>query len=212
MRGGDVLISGPDLGLYDAINKGMTEAKSEIVGLLHSDDIYASDNVLLNVVNAFKFSDCNFLYGDLAFFNNFCTRSARLWRSSSYKEWKINFGWAPPHPTIFMRRSLIQEIGLYNLSYRISADYDYVVRCMKRTDLLKPLYIRSMITKMRLGGISTRSLSARFEAFGEDFLICKQHEVSLFAPLLKRFLKLPQYALNIFYRYPGKLESITFKH
>lgn len=198
MRQGDILISGPDLGLYDAINKGVAEAESEIIGILHSDDIYASDDVLFDVVNAFKLTDCNFLYGDLAFYKNFSSQLTRFWRSSPYRKWKINFGWAPPHPTIFMSMSLMKEIGTYNLGYKISADYDYIVRCMKRADLLKPFYIGSMIIKMRLGGISTRSLSARFEALREDFLICKLNDVSLFAPLIKRCLKLPQYRLNFF--------------
>lgn len=157
--------SGPDLGIYDAMNKGVALATGDIVGILNSDDLYADANVLSDIVTSFVENNCDFLYADLVYVDRaFLDVTTRVWVAG---DGRFARGWNPPHPTLYLRRSVYEQIGRYKTSYRISSDYDYMIRLFNPKARLKPWYLKRTIVKMRQGGESTKSLRSNIIAFRE---------------------------------------------
>jgi len=107
-----VLVSEPDKGIYDALNKGLARATGEVIGLLHSDDIFADDQVLTDVAKAFNKPAIDAVYGDLQYVSKANTNNViRHWRAGEYSRARLGRGWMPPHPTLFLRRSVIERWG-----------------------------------------------------------------------------------------------------
>ena len=149
-----IILSEPDEGLYDAINKGLKLSSGDIIGLLHSDDLFASETVLEKVKDAFANRDIGCVYGNLIYFkNDFDKKVQRIWKSEKFRSQLLKDGWMPPHPTVFLRNDVISRVGFYNLNYKVSADYDFVIRLFS-TPNLKSLFIDFPITFMRMGGAS----------------------------------------------------------
>ncbi|MEZ4897636.1 MAG: glycosyltransferase family 2 protein [Saprospiraceae bacterium] len=123
------IISEPDNGLYDAMNKGIRLANGSIIGILNSDDFYPNPNVLSHVASCFQQENCDLVYGDLLYVDLENTHKIiRRWRAKPWKKDKFLFGWMPPHPTLFVRREVYQEYGLFNTGLRFSADYEFMIR------------------------------------------------------------------------------------
>lgn len=156
------VISEPDKGLYDAMNKGIAIASGEIVGILNSDDLYANDKVLNDVANCFtKNEKIEACYGDISFFNtNNPNKVTRLWKSGEYNENKLNNGWIMPHPSFFLKRSVYQENGGFKENFKLAADYELMLRLLKVRGL-KTQYISKTLVKMRTGGKSSQNLKQR---------------------------------------------------
>ena len=152
-------VSEPDLGIYDAMNKGIGLASGNIVGLLNSDDIL-SDNFVLQRVSEF-FSDnpdIDACYGDLCYVSqNDPTKIVRYWRSKPYKNGLFKKGWVPPHPTLYIRREIYEKYGGFDLSYRIAADFEFMLRLFA-THHIRTAYLPHIMVKMRLGGTTNRNL------------------------------------------------------
>lgn len=157
--------SGPDLGIYDAMNKGVALATGDIIGILNSDDLYVDQNVLEDIVTTFGESNCDFLYADLIYVDRTdLDVTTRVWIAG---DGRFALGWNPPHPTLYLRKSVYELHGSYEAGYKIAADYDYMIRLFDPKSSLKASYLRRTIVKMRQGGESTKSYRSNITAFRE---------------------------------------------
>jgi len=149
-------ISEPDSGIYEALNKGLALSTGEVVGFLHADDLYAHSDVLLHVAATFQRDLCDGVFGDLQYVrSDDTTRILRDWRGKKFTLWRLEHGWMPAHPTLFIKRCLYVEHGGFDLSFRIAADYDFMLRLMKKAQY-KWSYQPGLITLLRWGGVSNQ--------------------------------------------------------
>jgi glycosyltransferase len=180
-------ISEPDQGIYDALNKGIRLATGDVIGFLHSDDVFSSANVLSMVQHAFEAANVDIVYGDLVYVKRLKpTKIIRYWESKPFKSSLIQRGWMPPHPTVFMRREVYQESGLYDPLLRISSDYDFLLRVL-RNDRLQMVYLPQIIVKMRGGGTSNRTLKNILQKMSEDYRSLRRNNIP--SPMSVLFLK-----------------------
>jgi glycosyltransferase len=188
------VISAPDRGIYDALNKGITLATGEVVGLMHSDDFFAHDRVLETVAATFARTGADAVYGDLDYVAAKDTdRIIRHWQSGAFTPQRLARGWMPPHPTLFVRRDAMLRLGLYDTDYRIAADYEAVLRWFGKGGL-SLAYIPEVLVKMRVGGESNRSLDRILRKSREDYRALRSTGVGgLPALVWKKLSKLPQF-------------------
>jgi len=152
------VVSERDAGIYDAMNKGIRLATGEVVGFINSDDFYASEGVLERVASVFEDPQVDACYGDLCYVQqNNVEAVVRYWRSSAYRPGQFGRGWVPPHPTLFLRRSLFARFGAFDLSYPIAADFELMARLLE-VHRIKTVYLPQVLVKMRLGGTTNRSI------------------------------------------------------
>ncbi len=145
-------VSEKDSGIYDAMNKGIKMATGNIIGILNSDDIYANETVLEEIITKFNTTNCDGTYGNLIFMDEeTMSKPQRIWKS---KKGNMNFGWHPAHPTLYLKKDVYNKIGLFDLQYKIVADYDFMLRLMKDKSI-KLEYINKYLVYMRVGGVST---------------------------------------------------------
>ena len=165
------VISEPDQGLYDAMNKGVEAATGEFIGILNADDQYAHDAVLRNVAACLLSSSADSLYGDLVYINE-ANEITRHWKSGGYRNGQFNpegflNGWMPPHPTFFLRKSAYEQHGLFNLQLRSAADYELMLRMLFK-HRVSTVHLPEVLVHMRTGGVSNASWSNRVRANRED--------------------------------------------
>lgn len=152
-------ISEPDKGIYDAMNKGIELASGDIIGILNSDDMYANDTVLHDVVETFEQTGADVVYGDLVYVSKEDPdKVMRYWKSGPYKLGSFLKGWHPAHPAFFVRKEIYDKYGIFDLSFDISADFELMLRLFEKYKV-KSTYLPKVLVKMRLGGESNRSLS-----------------------------------------------------
>jgi glycosyltransferase len=189
-----VFVSEPDLGIYDALNKGIRLATGDVIGFLHGDDFFENENVLAKVATAFKNPKVEAIYGDLVYVQrDDLTKVVRHWRSGMYSKKSLLAGWMPPHPTFYARRSVYERLGGFNIKYHISADYDLMLRFLL-TCQISALYIPSILVRMRNGGVSNRSLKMIFHKSLEDYDILRQNNVGgIIALIGKNIRKIKQF-------------------
>lgn len=172
-----VLISEPDRGIYDALNKGIAHSSGDVIGFLHADDVFSGPDVLAWVAEAFNDPAVDAVYGDLLYVaRNDTTRVIRYWRSSSYAPGMLSKGWMPPHPTLYLRRDVYRDLGGFDTSYRIAADYEFILRLFTRPGL-RAVYIPRVMVKMRIGGTSNRSLAQMVRKSAEDWRAMREHRI-----------------------------------
>jgi glycosyltransferase len=188
------VVSEPDEGLYDALNKGLARTSGEVVGLLHSDDLYAAPDVLACVMEAFADPGVDAVYGDLKYVaKDDPGRTIRTWRSRPFSPALLRRGWMPPHPTVFLRRRVIEKCGLFDTRFRISADYDAMLRYFSSPGF-KAVHLRKTFVLMRTGGASNGSLKQIVRKTREDSLALKANGQGTITTLaIKNFRKLSQY-------------------
>lgn len=192
---GAVVVSEPDEGLYDALNKGLSRASGEVVGLLHGDDVFAGPEVLAMVSKAFADPAVQAVYGDLEYVaQDNPDKVIRYWRAGEFVPAKLRYGWMPPHPALFLRRSVYERFGGFDTTYRIAADYDFVLRVFSQLRPEAVVYIPQVFTRMRLGGASNRSLGNILRKSREDYRALKTNGVGGLGTLVfKNARKLPQF-------------------
>lgn len=175
---GDVkLISEKDNGIYDALNKGIEMATGKIIGFLHSDDILASPNVLKEIAKGLQSRDADGIYGDLQYVSKENTSKViRYWKSEQFHPHLLKRGWMPAHPTLFLKREIYEKHGQFNLNYKIAADYDLMLRIFSDYSL-KFHYLPQVITKMRIGGASNRSLKNIRQKSKEDLSALRANDI-----------------------------------
>ncbi len=188
-----ILLSEPDSGVYFALNKGLKLASGDIIAFLHGDDYYASNHVLEEISNIMIHEDVDIVYGDLCYVSKNTKNIVRFWKSGKFRKWKFFFGWMPPHPTLFVRREIYRKINYFNTSFKISSDYDSILKMFILNDF-KSFYIPRVLVFMETGGISNKSLKNIFLKSSEDYSILAQYNNFPFTILiLKNLLKLKQF-------------------
>jgi glycosyltransferase involved in cell wall biosynthesis len=188
-------ISEPDAGIYDAMNKGIKMATGNIIGILNSDDFYINEHVIANIVNHFQQHDCEAVYGDLLYVDKDETSNiCRYWKAGKYKPNSFKWGWMPPHPTFFCKRTVYEKHGLFSTDLRSAADYEFLLRVIHK-EKIKIAYFPHVIVKMRLGGTSNVSLNHRLTGNKEDRKAWKINRITpyFFTFLLKPLRKIPQF-------------------
>lgn len=182
------IVSERDDGIYDAINRGIARATGDVIGLMHSDDCFASSHVLTKVADQFRDPSVQGVYGDLQYVAaDNPNRVVRHWRSGYYSSAKLKQGWMPPHPTFYLRREVLDAFGVYDTSFRISADYDAMLRYLWGGKI-KLAYIPEVLVKMRLGGESNRSFGRILRKSREDFRAIRKNGVGGFGTLAAKNL------------------------
>lgn len=178
--------SEPDGGIYDALNKGIQLATGDVIGFVHSDDILADNQVVSKLANQFDKENIDGLYGDLQYIDKKNLQKViRNWKSLNYNKSLLKQGWMPPHPTLFLKKEVYKKHGLFDLSYKISADYDFMLRIFKDSEL-KFRYHPKVITKMRVGGASNRSLKNIIKKSREDYRAIRSHNIGNFLTLIRK--------------------------
>ncbi|WP_417241071.1 MULTISPECIES: glycosyltransferase family 2 protein [Pseudomonadota] len=188
------VISEPDQGIYDALNKGLDMATGDVIGLMHSDDFFAHKDVLKNVAQKFSATLSDAVYGDLDYVSAENTNKViRHWISGEYTPDKLRRGWMPPHPSLFLRKSIIDRWGGYDTRFRISADYDSILRYFGRGNI-SASYLPEVLVKMRVGGESNRSIERIIKKSREDYHALKKNEIGgLGALMWKNLSKIGQF-------------------
>jgi glycosyltransferase involved in cell wall biosynthesis len=153
-------VSEKDTGIYDAMNKGIFAANGDVIGILNSDDIFNDVHVVEIIMSQFiKSPTLDIVYGDLEYVNKYnINKVVRNWKSKSYYNRFFENGNVPPHPTLFVKKSVYEKAGVFNLNFKLAADYEFMLRIFKKFNF-KSKYINEVIVKMRLGGATNKSIS-----------------------------------------------------
>ena len=154
------LISEKDKGLYDAMNKGIELSTGDIIGIVNSDDVLYDENVFQNIVDNYR-DDTEIMYGNIKYYNDDFSKVVRDYISGTSN----SLDWCPAHPSMYVRREVFDRIGMYDLQYRINADYDFMVRC--NINKIRYQYLNIYFVKMRYGGVSNG-----FEGYRKNFIEC----------------------------------------
>lgn len=188
--------SGRDMGIYDALNKGISRSTGDVVGFLHADDVLQDALVLERIAQAFENPLVEAVYGDLVYVaHEDLDRVIRTWRSGTFELQKLRHGWMPPHPTFYARKSLYERLGGFDLRYRIAADYDNMLRLLLGMDGRGIVaYVPQVLVRMRTGGISNRSLRNILQKTREDIDIVRRHRIGgVSTVLMKNLSKVSQF-------------------
>lgn len=190
------VLSGPDSGIYDALNKGISACCGDVIGFVHSDDFLACPDVLSKIVKSFNSPAVSGVYGDLQYVRKDNPgKVVRYWKSNTFKSRLLHRGWMPPHPTLFLKNGVYRKHGKFDLAYKIAADYAFMLRVFKDHDL-RFVYLPEVIIKMRLGGASNRSLKNILLKSKEDLRAMRSNNLPmpLIALLWKNLSKLSQFS------------------
>ncbi|MBI2307931.1 MAG: glycosyltransferase [Rhodocyclales bacterium] len=174
--------SEPDKGIFDAYNKGLAVADGEIVGILNSDDFYASPNVIAHVMQAFEDPVVEAVYADLVYVDKDDTNKiVRHWKSRPYRAGDFTRGFSPAHPTLFLRKSVYDRTGGFNPGFRFSGDYEYMLRAF-HTHGVKSVYLPEIVVRMRTGGATGGALPFIKKQNLEILRALDSQGVSIFKP------------------------------
>lgn len=187
-------LSEPDGGTYFGLNKGVKMATGEVIGFLHSDDVLSHSGVIEKVAAAFSLKDVSAVYGDLQYISHHDSKTTvRHWKSGEFATKKLKFGWMPPHPALFLKRSVYEKFGIFNTTFRIAADYEFMLRVLPHLEG-KLVYLPEVIVKMRTGGISNGSLKNIAQKSFEDYRAIRENKVGgVFTLICKNLSKVPQF-------------------
>jgi glycosyltransferase len=191
-------VSEKDKGLYDAMNKAIDRSHGDIIGILNSDDIYQDSKVLARVMETFVNEHCDAVYGDLVYVDAEDTgKVIRYWKSGDYSPGAFKWGWMPPHPTFFVRRSLYERFGKFNTELKTAADYELMLRFIHKHGA-RVAYVPHVLVRMRTGGASNQDISTRFRANRQDRQAWEINGLSpyWFTLYLKPLRKLKQYIIR----------------
>ena len=187
-------VSEPDRGIYDGLNKGIRLATGDVVGFLHSDDLFQDNEVVSKIAQAFKAHNVDSIYGDLTYVRKTdTTKIVRYWESGLFELKKLSYGWMPPHPTFYVKREIYTQHGTFDTSFKIAADYDAMLRFLGR-EKITTHYIPEIFVKMRVGGESNKSLKNLLKKSQEDLRALRNNNVGhLYTLLFKNLSKVPQF-------------------
>jgi glycosyltransferase len=187
------IVSEKDTGTYQAINKGIRLATGDIIGLLHSDDIFYSTDILSKVADLFSRNRADIIYGNGIYVSpDNPDKIVRNWISGEYNREKVKRGWLPLHPTVYVKREVYEQCGPYDESYKIAADSDMLVR-MLYAHRFNVHYFNEYIVRMQMGGLST-SLATQLHKWKEDIRMYRSHGFNPYLALGGKVLsKVPQF-------------------
>ena len=189
-----VFLSEPDKGMYFALNKGIQIASGDVIGFIHADDFYATNDIIEKVAGRFSCNDTDSVYGDLQYvYKNNLNKVLRYWKSGNFSLKKMNAGWMPPHPTLFIKKDIYNKYGLFNTSFSIAADYEIMTRflCLHK---MSTVYIPEVFIKMRWGGKSNSSIKNIIIKSWEDYKAIRRNKVgNIFTLAGKNLSKVNQF-------------------
>lgn len=192
-------ISEKDDGIYHAMNRGIEMAEGDIIGILNSDDFFANESVIKNVVQCFELNKTDCVYGDLVYVHKTDTKKiSRVWKAGKATAREFYCGWMPPHPAFFLKKSVYTDFGNFNTKFRIASDYELMLRMMLKHKISFS-YLPEIITYMRLGGASNVSINSRIISFKENLEAWKINNLSpyFFTIPLKIIRKVFQFKMRL---------------
>ena len=191
------VVSEPDRGIYDAMNKGLDLATGDVICFLNADDCYDSTQVLSKVAAAMQHENLDAIVGDVGFFRkDNINRLVRHYRSGRFTPKRLAWGWMPAHPALFMRKEVFQRTGHFKTDYQIAADYEYVVRAFCGKKPLRYKHLPEVLVRMQMGGVSTKGISATIRLNQEIIRACRENGVA--TNYLKILVKYPLKLLEFF--------------
>ncbi len=183
------VISEPDKGIYDAMNKGIDAATGDVVGILNSDDFYVGETSISQLIGRMEGKQADCVFADLVFVDPKDTnRVVRYYDSGNFRPERLRYGWMPAHPTFMVKRELYQKHGGYALDYEVAADYEMMVRLL-HTAKASYAYLPAVVIKMRAGGVSTSGLRASWVLNTEIVRACNENDLPTSLPRV--LLKVP---------------------
>jgi glycosyltransferase involved in cell wall biosynthesis len=192
------VVSEPDKGIYDAMNKGLALCRGDIVCFLNADDRYASPHVLGDVARQMSEHKVDVLMGDVAFFHaDNPDKMVRRYRSNRFRPELLAWGWMPAHPALFMRQAVVKRVGKFKTDYRIAGDFDFIARAFADKHL-RYRHMPEVLVNMRTGGASTAGLRAKLLLNREVLRACRENGI-------------PTNLLKILSKYPAKLLELVLK-
>jgi len=186
------VVSEPDDGIYDAMNKGLVYAQGEIVCFLNSDDYYSTPHVLSQVVTKMQTHNLDALIGDVGFFHKASPqRLVRRYRSDRFSPERLAWGWMPAHPALFLSKKIIQRVGHFKTDYRIAGDFEFIVRAFHGHNL-RYQHLPEILVHMQTGGVSTNGLRSKILLNQEVLRACRENglRTNMFKILAKYPLKI----------------------
>lgn len=150
------LRSAPDEGIYDAMNKGLSQSTGDVIGFLNADDVFADDHVLERIAKAFAEQEVEACFADLVYVSADNRKVLRYWKSCPFVPGSFSRGWCPAHPTFYIRRNALVRLGLFDLDYRLAADMEFMMRYLQR-GRIESRYIPHVHVRMRVGGATNQS-------------------------------------------------------
>ncbi|HRH36962.1 MAG TPA: glycosyltransferase family 2 protein [Flavobacteriales bacterium] len=160
----DVLVSEPDKGIYDAMNKGLRLATGAVIGFVNAGDLLMTPTVIADVVSAFQRAHVEAVYGDIIMVDEHDIHKVhRTWLSGTYHRENFRKGWMPPHVGTFIKKSVYDQFGLFNTDLRIGADYEILLRFLYRHKI-KTIHLREVLVRFRLGGMSNGNVKQILQA------------------------------------------------
>lgn len=187
-------ISEPDRGLYDAMNKGISMATGDVIGILNSDDFYTSNDVLSTVAR--EIEDVDAIYGDIHYVApNNLNKCVRYYSSKDFRRWKMRLGFMPAHPSFYCRREVYARYGLFDLSFKVAADFEQLLRLIYNHNI-STKYIEKNFVTMRTGGVSSSGLKSHKKIIRDHILAYKKNGLtpSYFLEGLRYIYKLVEIA------------------
>lgn len=186
------LVSEPDKGIYDAMNKGVGLVTGDVVAFLNADDMYAHNDVVADVASIMEQERLDALFGDAVFFDTQNpSRVLRRYNSGRFLPEKLAWGWMPAHPTLFLRREVFERVGPFRTDYKIAGDFDFIARAFWRQPL-RYWYLPEILVRMRTGGISTSGWRSTLLLNKEVLRACRENGI-------------PTHWLKLLSKYPFKL-------
>jgi glycosyltransferase involved in cell wall biosynthesis len=190
------IIPGPDRGIYDALNKGIAASSGDVIGFLHSDDVYAASDVIETVVREMVAKSLDALYGDVAFVRGAkFDQIVRVYSSRRFKPSRIAWGWMPAHPALFVSKKLFKQFGVFKTDYAIAGDFEFVARVFGKPNF-RYSYMPRVFVKMRIGGTSTKGLKSALTINKEVLRACRENGIR--SNYLKILSKYPAKVLEFF--------------
>jgi glycosyltransferase involved in cell wall biosynthesis len=192
------VVSEPDKGIYDAMNKGIALATGDIIGILNADDVYYDRTILEHVARAFVSTSTASVYGDLVYVAQDNTETIiRHWRSGQYRFGLFRQGWMPPHPTFFVRKEIYAQYGDFDLRLPLAADYEIMLRLLEKKNI-STLYIPYTFVRMRIGGASNKNIRNLLQNYHENVLAWKYNALrpAWYTLILKRVSKIAQFLVK----------------
>lgn len=174
-----VVVSEPDRGLYDAMNKGIARATGDVIGILNADDFYSNPNVLAQVASSFdRHPGVDAVLGNIAFLRGPAEnrRIGRRYRSERFSADRVAWGWMPAHPGMFVTRSVYDRVGTYRLDYKIGADFDFVARAFVKHQITY-CHLSEILVLMRPGGLSTKGIKSKWTINKECLQSCRENGI-----------------------------------
>jgi len=171
------VISEPDQGIYDAMNKGIQMATGDVIGILNSDDFYTSADALQVIADTFANNDIDATYGDIHFVNDDdLSKCVRYYSSAIFRRSFMRFGLMPAHPSFYCKKAVYEKYGSFDTSYKVAADFENLLRIIYVGNI-RTKYIPKDFVTMRTGGASTAGLSSRTQIMKDHLRALKANGI-----------------------------------